>query len=379
MRRHCWFIAVALVVVSTQTAQADQRQSSKWVPPVNSIPTAYVQAAQKLLGKGLGDPRGGTFSRVTIRVGDAAWADASDYVAFGWVMPGEKKVVVVDGLKYDVVKVLGPASISDVYRPLYRVGDVWGSIQDRAVPIATPTSALPALLLVRGQISLAEECFSPNIKGRTDGVLNLYAHLIHRYRMQVAQCLKDRRDKEALPWAESLASVSRFRAEAGLNYPEVTIGWRFDPEESKQILKDIRRRVKQPKRPLDLPAIAKLPQQARIDALIEGLDEIATHQGGQPGGIDWLFDPHVEAIVKEGSAIVPALLDTIEKDDRLTRAVSFGRNFWPQRRIESVKRAACMALFWVWPSGGRKFSEPTPAQIRELREIWRKEGGGSAR
>ena len=370
MRRHCWFIVAALAVASTQTAQADQRQSSKWVPPATTIPTAYVQAAQKLLGKGLGDPRGGTFSRVTIRVGDAAWADASDCVAFGWVLPGGKRVVVVDGLTYDVVKVLGPASVSDVYRPLHRVGDVWGSIQDRAVPIASPTSALPALLLVRGQVTLAEECLSPDMLGGTEGVLNLFGHLIHRYRMQVAQCLKDRRDREALPWAESLAEVSRFRDEAGVNYPVNTTGWRFDPEEAKQILRDVRRRARHPKPPIDLGAIAKLQQPVRIAALIEGLDEIATRQGGQPGGIYWQDDPHIEAIVKEGNAIVPALLDTIEKDDRLTRAVSFGRNFRPQRKIESVRNAASMALYRVWPSAGMVFSDPSPERIGKLRGVW---------
>lgn len=324
-----------------------------------------MNAVGALLEHGLCDPRGGTFSRVSIEVGDAAWERGARRAAFGWVVKNGKQVVAVDGLRYDVVEVLGPARISELYARDQRAFS--------AVPVDQPNIALPALLLVRGQVSLAEECYR-QFAGIINPPLNLYVHFIDRYRMQVAQCLIDRRDRDALPWARRLLEVSELREAANQNYPK-DVGWRLDPEEPRQIMADIERRSKLKKAQPDLEAIAKLEPEKRIAALIGTLDEVDARQMGQPGGIEWTGAAIIRALVREGEAAVPGLLDAIGNDKRLTRAVGFARDFSPRRTIGTVKTAATRALLTIWPSAQSFVDEQQELKLGELRKQWEKVAG----
>ena len=80
----------------------------------------------------------------------------------------------------------------------------------------------------------------------------------------------------------------------------------------------------------------------RIDGPV--LDELAQGQSGQPGGVWLAGNQTVKALISEGDGAVEPLLDCLENDKRLTRSVSFHRDFASQRRVLPVQDAANAAL-----------------------------------
>jgi hypothetical protein len=343
-----------------------------WSPPKESkVPASIVSATKSLLGNGIADPRGGDFHKVTVMLGNASgWMGQEplkEKTSFGWIMP-DKQVVLIDGLKYPIKRDLGPAKPTDLFNFKNGAGMAFSS---DGIMIEHPTLAMTALLLSRGEKDLAGQCFEYVSKNAGDPALQLFAELTYRYYMQTAQCLLDHRDGEAKSWAENLVKVSNLREKAGLNFGKDTVGWRFDAEEPMQILRDVTRRAAHPKPALDLKAVAKFSQSDRIKSLIENLDEVAARQWGQPGGISWYQDSMITALTNEGQAAVPALLDCIENDDRMTRSVSFGRDFFPKRTIHSVRTAALQCLLAVWPSCSTIRAEDPKIRIAKLREAWK--------
>lgn len=345
-----------------------------WTPPAKStIPAAYIVATKTLLGNGLSDARGGEFHKVSVMLGNAAgMRQASFYEkqGYGWIMP-DKQVVLIDGLKYPVKSDLGKAKPEDLYSAN---PGVIGNFTNDGIEILRPTAAMTSLLLVRGETELAEKFYEVTGKHSVDPVLSLYAELTYRYTMQVGQSLMDRNDQEALKWAKPLALVSDLREKAGVNYGKDTYGWRFDPEDPKRILEDAIRRAEHPKPKIDVASIAKIDQNSRISALIDSLDEVASHQWGQPGGISWMEDPIMTSLAKEGEAAVPALLDCIENDNRLTRSVSYGRDFFPARTIHTVRTAALNCLQTIWPAVATLQYEDPNERVLKLREMWKLDG-----
>lgn len=78
--------------------------------------------------------------------------------------------------------------------------------------------------------------------------------------------------------------------------------------------------------------------------MINDLQNVDTRQWGQPGGVSLARDPRIGALVKRGNAVVEPSLDVLENDTRLTRSVSFGRDFHRGRHLISVSEAAYAAL-----------------------------------
>ena len=84
--------------------------------------------------------------------------------------------------------------------------------------------------------------------------------------------------------------------------------------------------------------------QERIAGLIRELELVAATQHSQPGGVNLADDPIVQALIDAGDDAVEPLLDCLENDPRLTRSVSFGRDFREDRTFMSVHEAAYVAL-----------------------------------
>ena len=78
--------------------------------------------------------------------------------------------------------------------------------------------------------------------------------------------------------------------------------------------------------------------------MIAGLEDVAARQISQPGGVDLTEDARVQALVREGEGAIEPLLSTLESDERLTRSVSFHRDFSRHRHIAGVAEAAYEAL-----------------------------------
>ena len=81
--------------------------------------------------------------------------------------------------------------------------------------------------------------------------------------------------------------------------------------------------------------------------LIDALDEVDARQWGQPGGVDLSSDRRVEELIRLGDATVPALLDALETDERLTRSVHFWRDFARSRTVLGVREATLTALMSI--------------------------------
>jgi hypothetical protein len=85
----------------------------------------------------------------------------------------------------------------------------------------------------------------------------------------------------------------------------------------------------------------------KLAYLIEALEEVDARQEGQPGGVNLAEDFRVQALIRIGDAAVPALIDVIDKDARLTRAVHFWRDFARQRTVLGVREAALTAVMSI--------------------------------
>lgn len=369
------FIYFAIVTAGVGACQHSPTPTvivNDWtIPSKTTIPTEYLAATKALLGNGLADPRGGEFHKVTVLLGNATgWTrdqGLGEKQSYGWILP-DKQVVLIDGLRYPMKTDLGVAKLNDLVED--KQNDRRFTSND-GIEVDQSSIATPALLLVCGETTLAEQSWKKVGASQVDATLKFYAHLTYRYYMQVAQCLINHKDAEAQVWATKLALVSSLREQAGLNYGKDTVGWRFDAEEPKRILRDVTRRAEHPKRKFDLVANSKLGPKERIAGLVEALDEVAARQWGQPGGISWMNDPITSAIAKEGKAVVPTLLDVIENDDRMTRSVSFGRDFFPMRTIHTVRTAAYACLRTIWPSSSTVRNDDPKERITKLRELWK--------
>ena len=59
------------------------------------------------------------------------------------------------------------------------------------------------------------------------------------------------------------------------------------------------------------------------------------------------MDRRVAALIEIGDPAVPALIDAVEKDGRLTRSVHFSRDFARSRTVLSVREAALTAVMSI--------------------------------
>src|SRR5262249_7356176 len=124
-----------------------------------------------------------------------------------------------------------------------------------------------------------------------------------------------------LPLIEAEAKKRGFNADA--DYSQFSFFTKLtylnEYNEFLALLADCERRV----------ANQKNPSQPKngMAALIEDLQDVDARQWGQPGGVSLAGDPRVQVLVKRGAEAVEPLLDAMENDTRLTRSVSFGRDF----------------------------------------------------
>jgi hypothetical protein len=126
------------------------------------------------------------------------------------------------------------------------------------------------------------------------------------------------------------------------------------------------------------------PSSKRIEWLIDSLDEVDGQQSGWPGGVPLYEDFRVAALIEIGDPAVHRLIDTIERDERLTRTIHCWR-VGVGCNILSVQEAAMNALMCIlkvhifdaagtgdnFSSRGIDFSR---RMASNLRAYWRKYG-----
>lgn len=357
MNHRSFSVTLALLAVASSLAQP---------PAPTKIDDDYAKAVRDLADRGLSNPSKGKFSRVEVQIGNATGRRIGEAKATypGWVLPGGKYAVLLDGLKYRIDRVIGDLDLeTELFGPTtINLRRAWLSPLDKSVP---------ALLILANRPDLALKAYArtPWNAGRKD--LQLYRHLLDRYRMQSADALIHRQDKEAEHWAKLFKSASDIRVANKVEPPADETWSQLDVQEPARLYADTKRRVAHPKPAPDLVKLKALPQEQRIPALIEALDEVTAYQMSQPGSIWWSYDPLFQLIVNEGEAIVPALIEAIENDERYTRSVGYHRDFFSGRTIATARNAAWQALNSIWTAARIYDHIELPQRGPALKEAWR--------
>lgn len=356
------------------------RQNQPWTPPATTLPRNVVTAAQFLFDLGLADPRGCEYSEFEVAVGNI-WGHASAFKAHGWVFesaanPAQSFAVSWAGTVYPLVRPGAQAELAQDLEAALKDTSMDPSRRRYGVPaesasISESRASLTkiALLLRLGETELAERCWAawgslssgpaPDLElDRTDPFRSLAyewtwalfnravcAHMRSDDVLALADC---RRLAQAWPKLEAEATRRGFQQN---RYSQSGRENELRPhldflEPLPALLADQERRATKAAPAPAQPGTQATPPANRpsIDSLIAGLDEVQERQWSQPGGVSLVHSPTVQALIQYGDAAVEPLLQCMETDERLTRSVSFHRDFFPTRRILSVSDAARAAL-----------------------------------
>ena len=355
--------------------QAQLTPAKPWTPPKSNFPPEFVENTQFLLAHGLGDPRGGKFVSAKVIIA-SSWDGGGEAEILGWLIPKEggnpERLIGTDGLVYRPLQVIGPADVKDALVDKPPTSQEY-SHRDLSIREGK-LSLLPCLLLVAGETSLVEK--SGDLKAPFEALANLY--LVNKFHQAVSAHMRGD-DQLALDQATDLqlnrqAFIDEQRKQGKAIPGQVQSGDAFQflaPIDD--LVADSKRRLMEgtPK-PIDFSSLKSLPQQKRIQELITALDQVSARQWGQPGGVSLYMDPIVKALVEEGDEAVQPLIDTIENDRRLTRSVSFGRDFFPSRHLITVREAAYSTFLTI--SQSFDYFGQSPIDVPAIRAYWKERG-----
>ncbi len=302
----------------------------------------------------------------------SVWGERQQTTRAGWLDPRQpERVLLCDGAWAPVTSAAQPLDFVAACRARFAAPPRPGATSfafddsddsDRAFadmeqeavggPLETPALAMAVFLHDRGEEALAARALaaargarrglrpSPEDDAalvaafRGDRAWTAFAGLVHAYMV--------RADAEALRWGEHLLA----------RYGDLVDGEEGSYRQARAIVAELRRRqeagtfgVEPPGEP---PAgFADSPLDEQVATLISWLDEVDARQWGQPGGVPLGSDWRVQALIAIGDPAVPALIDAIEHDRRLTRSVHFWRDFSHDRTMLGVREAALTAVLSI--------------------------------
>lgn len=348
------------------------QQHTPWVHD-NSV---LAKAAETLFKQGLADPRGLEYREIEIAVGNPWNGGGYPVKTHGWVLPEEENntqfAVAWNGLVYPVISVGKIVNIRNDFNPIIaKTKDIslQGTSTSEAISVNTTSpSPLKMVLLLRvGEKETADRLYKLIQPVKSD---NLYFYLASDwswFAFERAVCAHQRGDDRlALADAKMLTKIQPLiEAEAkqcGVKQI-TTFGNRKLPylpylTQLPALLADCKRRIRDQNNPPK--------SKAGIAKLIDDLQNVNEKQWGQPGGVAIFKAPQVQALAKRGEEVVEPLINTMEKDSRLTRSVSFGRDFHRFRYMITVSKAARSALSYLLHVEFRK--------AEEFRNYWNKMG-----
>jgi hypothetical protein len=378
------------------------QQHKSW-PADADIPTNILSAAETLFAQGFPDPRGCEYREIEIEVG-RVWDGKSSIVKTrGWVLPkksGTNQFAICwNGLIYPVAKISAPADLHSETTNAVSPGRFGGRGNSAAgeaqtVLFASAQSTRILLLLRCGETAAALTNWSPNLQmmsgggGRSPQLNDPYLEFAADWAWAMFDrtiCAHMRGDEElALATARQLAEVQpKIEAECarrGFARPQ---DWNSRNQNQPkpyleflgqlpQLLADLERRDKEGGRVSVVQSgLQNITNQTeRIAALIRDLDLVQARQWSQPGWVNLPEDPIVSALIQEGDPAVEPLLDCLDNDNRLTRSVGFGRDFFRGRTVIPVHDAARVAVLTILQAG---FGDGTA----EIRAYWNKYKGMS--
>ena len=347
------------------------QQAKAWTPPATNVPAEWLSATAALVKRGLSDPRGCEYREVAVGTGNCWSGDSGVTQTHGWLLPakeGEPRFAICwNGLVYPAVTVGKSVNLAADVQKLVKADDdmrakqakehpnyPFTRLSSQAMPegwaiAATTMAPLRVCLLLRlGEGALAERLWTAWLAGAPRHTNNNNTAREDPYLMldtDVTWSLFDR------------AVCAHIRGDDRLALVDARVLTKIAPQVDKEdanrgflqplpaLLADSEQRVKSPRTSFSLAAIsAEKDKGKRIAALIDALSEVHEMQDGQPGGVTLSQSPIVLALVREGTDAVEPLLADMETDTRLTRSVSFGRDFHRGRNLITVFGAAYTAI-----------------------------------
>ncbi len=337
-QREPWFFPGDGIAVPPQ-------QNQPWQSPETDIPAEYVNAMSVAFQRGVADPRGCEYREVTVPFGSDSFGEFRRLNTRGWLLPrnGEHSpqfAILWDGVITPVISVGSPASVEADGRLLVAylmqqkaIYENPSTVFDRErlefpqifSPGPHAYGVICALMLRSGETALAETVYHCAVEKHWGSYPLALHDNIPRFalwslfsRALAAHMYGD--DKLALCYAEQYESL------LGDDQAEFVAT-------ARKLLAEQRRRTRKPPIPKN-----------EIDALILELENVDARQYFQPGEVVLGRDPRVEALIAVGDPAVEPLLECLEHDSRLTRSVSYDRDFIPDRSIIPVAEAAYVAL-----------------------------------
>lgn len=357
----CRYSAVFATIVVFATAAAAQdlpqppMQDKPWTAPKQGLPKPLVSATTALFQAGMADPRGCEYREVKVAVGNC-WNGGGGVIAtHGWVLPAvadakKRHAVCWNGLVYPVSSVGDKADLAaDVRAPKPDDNRRLRHAIDEGTFVSHQTShPLKACLLIRlGEVELARQCL-PKDEDREqpkDPFLELASQWLWA-QCDRALCAHMRADDElALATVRPLA-----RSGPMLEHTAMDRGHKRRQDDNGKEVPHFSFLHVVPRLLADQEgrAKARAASQGKIKdrtlELIRDLQNVDARQWGQPGGVSLNLDGRIIAMAKQGRPAVEPLLACLEKDQRLTRSVGFGRDFFTHRYVITVAEAAHEAL-----------------------------------
>ncbi|HND20042.1 MAG TPA: hypothetical protein PLB18_11745 [Acidobacteriota bacterium] len=393
------------------------------------LPENIVTTTDFLCESGLADPKNGEYRDIEITTA-TVWGNSGPTKTHGWVLPSgsnpdiPRVAIAWNGQLYPVLAIGEKASLADDIKQLLDQDKALRQKFKQTSPTAVfsrPTYATPesqavstqeltplkmCLLLRVGERELATQVWNVWKEGvtpeanqtsgsATDPFLRLAGDwLWMRFDRGINAHLRGEDDLARTIFVELETIVPRIEAEARrrglLPTGETHAGQAssFFP-----FLKQIPALVRDhARRQTDHPAssgvasslqarLEALPDKlAQITTLVADLDLVAARQKAAGAGVSLTEDPIVRALYRQGEDAVPALLNVIETNDpRLTRSITFYRDYDRDRRALSVQEVAYFLITRLleidFGSGSELVigtAESRTALVTHLREYWSK-------
>lgn len=350
-------------------------QQLPWTAPDTKLPKKLTNVIPVLFEQGLADPRGLEYRSIVVRVG-SVWGSSHTIQTRGWVIDSFH-AIGWNGLVYPVISIGEKQNLqSDIlsivskdkkeraeYEKKYPGETINRSRysysafpEDRALSEKSLLPLKVALLLRLHEVELAETLWKSldlfdtdeNETSFKDPYLLLIQDLVWAH-FDRAVCAHMRGDTSIAFTSASI--LSKLQKTVDLEAKKRGFQESITPIHDvlaslPELLSDEERRLKTPRNKDVSTLLNELSDNpiVKTKVLIELLDEISARQSGQPGGVYLGEDPILKELIRVGEPAVELLLTCLEKDSRLTRSVSFHRDFFRTRRFIPVSEAAYIAL-----------------------------------
>lgn len=311
-------------------------QNAPWEPPEGLDP-ALAETVRVVFAGGYPDPRGCAYRMVEVRQ-RSLWDEGEVVRLPMFVLPGETAAIDWYGVVVRVVSVGEPADL-EAHAALVREAISAASPESPGSLYAEPLRALGLRATTHASVIFARLGLVVGLEPEPISADTILGGWRYGWAEHALLCFMRGDDDEALFALDTLDDLDPLpegaRVSTNGNAYELRPAMRA--ELSRRITATSRLEIDGDRFHADLSDVP-------TDVLVEALDEVRARQLGQPGGLNFLWEPVPHALVARGEEVLEPLLDVLERDPRLTRSVHFWRDFAPDRTMSAVYEVAYVVL-----------------------------------